>query len=97
VHVEVKHALSCSFPHVGYDPISRLVDALQPRHLGGRDQKLSGQARIPFLQLTDAVHVPTWDDQHVNGSLGLNVAEGYPRLAFGYDIRRNVAADDPAE
>lgn len=78
-----------------YDhPISP-IQTLLPSDVSGQSENLA-QGRW-IARMGERNDMLPWDDQNVDGRLGVQVAKGYRRFALRHQSRRDLAADDLAE
>ncbi len=97
VDVQVEHGLAGVRPVVDHHPVATLVQSLLARHVGRQTEELAGH-RLPVRsEVAEGVHVPARRHQHVDGGLGLDVAEGDGVLRLADECGPEVAPDDSAK
>jgi hypothetical protein len=97
VNVKVKYALSGPFPDVGHGAVAGLRDPFEASYFCHRQEQISRQISVFRREGIRALHVPPRNDEDVNRSLGLYIAERQPRFALGHHISRDLATNDPAK
>jgi hypothetical protein len=95
--VGMVHGLPAFEAGIGHQSMAGGIDALLARHLCGQREHLASQARIGLGDGRDMGMVVHWDDKHVHGSLGLDIAECDRTIRAGDDIGGYVTGRNPAE
>jgi len=97
MHMKMRHGLATIRAAIDDDPKARIVEAFLPGH-GLRDINKMAQKRfIGGSGGRDAHDFLFWDDQKMDGGLGIHVVESEAEVVFVGDAGRNFAGDDLGE
>src|SRR5271154_3349550 len=96
VDVKMKHRLPCSRTHVQHGPVS-LLDVPLARNLGSCQVAAANYFGVFGLRLLQSRKMFLGDDQHMRGSLGVDVLKGQHMLVLINLLSRNLAAENAAE
>lgn len=94
--VEMRHGLSALGSHVRHDPVAPFLESLTACDARHGRKECSRKGGV-VLEVHDRDEMAARDDQHVDGRLRMNVAEGQPFFRTRHDVRRERARGDSAE
>ena len=95
--MKVLDLLASVGPGVREDAIARLLHTQFPSRLGDEFQQVLTLAPLPEMDVVERDDVLTGNDQHVDRSLGVDVAEGDKAAVLEHYIAGNLTARDPTE
>jgi|GEM_PF-2711993 len=88
-------------PRVGagvhHDPVAGLGEAPLVGESPGQEAKPTEKRVIVGRQIVEAREVPAWNEEQVNGSLGLDIFEGHKLLVGEHNFCRNCSDGNPTE
>jgi len=97
MEVDVEDGLSGVGSRIRHDAISRLRDTLVTRNPDTRLYQLAQETGISSGEIRHRGDMPTWDHEHMNRSLGIDVLEGDKLIILIHCLGRNGPLDDSAE
>jgi hypothetical protein len=96
VDVQMKHGLPRSWTHVKHGPVS-LFDIPLARNLSRCEVAAANHFRVVSLRFLQSCKMFLGDDQHMRGSLRVDVFKGEHVLVFVNFLGGNLAAENAAE
>ena len=93
--MDVEHRLAGVGVRIDHGAVPAVGDPFLLGDLGSENRHASNDLGI--AELIQRWHVLARDDEHVRGRLRVDVAKGEAIVGFRDDLRRDLAADDPAE
>ena len=95
--MQVEDRLACASPCVDHGAIAALGEPLIVGDSRSHPQKMAEQRFVLLSGFVERFQVFPWNDEHMNGSLRIDVAKGYAALVLVDGVGRNLTREDATE